>query len=85
MNSDLSISRELTFFSVVSARPVFMCWGKHAEKALEGAGVDEKKNLVLRSVHPSPLSASRGFFETGHFKEGECSSSFLYSSWNGGN
>ncbi|KAL7417814.1 hypothetical protein BDY24DRAFT_410953 [Mrakia frigida] len=46
-------------------------FGLHAEKALEGAGVDEKTNLVLRSVHPSPLSASRGFFETGHFKEAD--------------
>lgn len=27
------------------------------------------KHLVLRSVHPSPLSASRGFFNCGHFRK----------------
>jgi uracil-DNA glycosylase len=38
---------------------VFMAWGKYAEKMV--AKVDTKKHLVLRSVHPSPLSAHRGF------------------------
>ncbi|WVQ86059.1 uracil-DNA glycosylase [Cryptococcus sp. DSM 104549] len=44
---------------------VFMAWGAHAAKMC--AGVDTKKHLVLRSAHPSPLSASRGFFGNGHF------------------
>lgn len=39
---------------------VFILWGAHAQK--KGAGIDESKHLVLRSVHPSPLSATRGFF-----------------------
>ncbi|CED85165.1 uracil-dna glycosylase [Phaffia rhodozyma] len=47
---------------------VFICWGKHAEKMVDASGVDQKKHLILRSAHPSPLSASRGFFGTGHFK-----------------
>lgn len=38
---------------------------------LEGAKVDKKKHLILSSVHPSPLSASRGFFNTGHFKQAD--------------
>ncbi|KAI8322156.1 uracil-DNA glycosylase [Martensiomyces pterosporus] len=46
---------------------VFMLWGSHAQK--KGACVDARKHLVLKSVHPSPLSASRGFFEAGHFKK----------------
>ena len=29
----------------------------------------KEKHLVLKSVHPSPLSASRGFFGNGHFKK----------------
>jgi len=31
--------------------------------------VDGKRHLVLKSVHPSPLSAARGFFDCGHFKK----------------
>lgn len=46
---------------------VFMAWGTPAGKRV--ARVDGKRHLVLKSVHPSPLSASRGFFNCGHFKE----------------
>ncbi|MDO4488981.1 MAG: uracil-DNA glycosylase [Eubacteriales bacterium] len=46
---------------------VFMLWGKPAgEKA---AMLNNNKHLVLRCPHPSPLSASRGFFGCGHFKK----------------
>lgn len=38
---------------------VVMAWGQPAAKRV--TAVDKKKNLVLYSVHPSPLSASRGF------------------------
>ncbi|GAA48725.1 uracil-DNA glycosylase [Clonorchis sinensis] len=44
---------------------VFMLWGSHALK--QGAGIDRKRHLVLHAPHPSPLSASRGFFGCGHF------------------
>ncbi|ORY86190.1 uracil-DNA glycosylase-like protein [Protomyces lactucae-debilis] len=44
---------------------VFMAWGKPASKRVEG--LDLQRHLRLESVHPSPLSASRGFFEGGHF------------------
>ncbi|EGZ78569.1 uracil-DNA glycosylase [Neurospora tetrasperma FGSC 2509] len=47
---------------------VFMAWGAPAGKRM--AKVDGKRHLVLRSVHPSPLSAHRGFFDAGHFKKG---------------
>jgi uracil-DNA glycosylase len=46
---------------------VFLAWGKSAGDRV--AKVDTKKHLVLKSVHPSPLSASRGFFECGHFRK----------------
>ena len=39
---------------------VFVLWGSYAQK--KGAIIDQKKHLVLKSVHPSPLSAHRGFF-----------------------
>ncbi|KAJ2771076.1 uracil DNA glycosylase [Coemansia nantahalensis] len=45
---------------------VFMLWGSHAQK--KGAKVDRKRHLVLTSVHPSPLSAHRGFLTAGHFR-----------------
>ncbi|WVQ95535.1 uracil-DNA glycosylase [Kwoniella sp. CBS 9459] len=46
---------------------VFMAWGAHAAKMC--AGVDQKKHLILKSAHPSPLSASRGFLGNNHFKK----------------
>lgn len=44
---------------------VYMLWGSYAQKKAEF--VDASKNLVLKSVHPSPLSAHRGFFGNHHF------------------
>ncbi len=44
---------------------VFMLWGSYAQK--KGAVIDTKKHLVLKAVHPSPLSAYRGFIGCGHF------------------
>ncbi|KAG6008012.1 hypothetical protein E4U21_005246 [Claviceps maximensis] len=45
---------------------VFIAWGTPAGKRVQK--IDKKKHLILQSVHPSPLSASRGFFDCGHFK-----------------
>jgi uracil-DNA glycosylase len=44
---------------------VFFLWGAYALK--KGETIDRSKHLVLESVHPSPLSASRGFFGNRHF------------------
>lgn len=44
---------------------VFFLWGAYAQK--KGLAIDRSKHLVLESVHPSPLSASRGFFGNRHF------------------
>jgi uracil-DNA glycosylase len=44
---------------------VFFLWGAYAQK--KGETIDDSKHLVLKSVHPSPLSASRGFFGNKHF------------------
>ncbi|KAF9922663.1 hypothetical protein FBU30_007228 [Linnemannia zychae] len=46
---------------------VFLLWGKDAQN--RGSLIDKKKHLVLQSVHPSPLSASRGFFDCAHFSK----------------
>ena len=44
---------------------VYMLWGSYAQK--KGAIADPSKNLILKAVHPSPLSAYRGFFGCKHF------------------
>ncbi|WP_462381732.1 uracil-DNA glycosylase [Pseudomonas sp. Marseille-QA0892] len=44
---------------------VFLLWGAHAQS--KQRLVDPKKHLVLKSAHPSPLSAHRGFLGNGHF------------------
>ncbi|KAJ1845947.1 uracil DNA glycosylase [Coemansia sp. RSA 2706] len=46
---------------------VFMLWGAYAQK--KGQRVDKTRHLVLKTVHPSPLSAHRGFFECRHFEK----------------
>jgi uracil-DNA glycosylase len=46
---------------------VFFLWGAYAQK--KGETIDRSKHLVLESVHPSPLSASRGFFGNNHFSK----------------
>lgn len=46
---------------------VFMLWGSYAQK--KGARIDQSRHLVLKSPHPSPLSAHRGFFGCRHFSQ----------------
>jgi uracil-DNA glycosylase len=46
---------------------VFILWGAYALK--KAAFVDRNKHLVIESVHPSPLSASRGFFGSRPFSK----------------
>lgn len=44
---------------------VFLLWGAYAQK--KASFIDNKKHLILQTVHPSPLSAHRGFIGCGHF------------------
>jgi uracil-DNA glycosylase len=44
---------------------VFMLWGNYAQN--KGANIDPTRHLILKTVHPSPLSAARGFFGCSHF------------------
>ena len=46
---------------------VFMLWGNYAQR--KGQFIDRRKHLVLTAVHPSPLSAYRGFIGCGHFSQ----------------
>ena len=44
---------------------VFVLWGSAAGRKAEM--IDQGRHLILRSPHPSPLSAHRGFFGCRHF------------------
>ena len=46
---------------------VFVLWGTHAQR--KGVFIDENIHLVLKSPHPSPLSANNGFFGCKHFSK----------------
>lgn len=46
---------------------VFILWGNYAQK--KAAFVDATRHLVLKSVHPSPLSAYGGFFGSKPFSQ----------------
>ena len=46
---------------------VFMLWGNNAKAKRKL--IDSSKNLILEAAHPSPLSATRGFFGCQHFSK----------------
>lgn len=46
---------------------VFILWGSYAQK--KGAFIDDQRHLVIKSPHPSPLSAYRGFFGSRPFSQ----------------
>ena len=71
-NSHSSKGWELFTDSVISMvnekkSIVFILWGGYA--AQKGKSIDSTRHLVLKSVHPSPLSAHRGFFGNRHFSK----------------
>jgi uracil-DNA glycosylase len=84
LNSVLTVERSLAashqgkgwerFTDAVIARvneqdtpAVFMLWGSYAQR--KAAFVDQRKHLVLKAPHPSPLSAHNGFFGSRHFSK----------------
>ncbi|XP_031573460.1 uncharacterized protein LOC116307371 [Actinia tenebrosa] len=46
---------------------VFMLWGSYAQKKC--SFIDKNKHCILKSVHPSPLSAHRGYLGCKHFSK----------------
>jgi uracil-DNA glycosylase len=46
---------------------VFLLWGAYAQKKMEL--IDVKRHVIIRSAHPSPLSARRGFFGSHPFSK----------------
>lgn len=60
------IKQALSMLQSDKRHKVFMLWGKHAQ-GLVPETTEKIEHLYLRSAHPSPLSASRGFFFNKHF------------------
>lgn len=50
-----------------SSRVVFLLWGSYAQRKAEL--IDASRHTILKAPHPSPLSASRGFFGCRHFSK----------------
>jgi len=46
---------------------VFLLWGSYAQRKAEG--IDARRHTVLKAAHPSPLSATNGFFGCRHFSK----------------
>lgn len=46
---------------------IFMLWGNNAKEKMKL--ITNPQHRILTAAHPSPLSASRGFFGCGHFKK----------------
>ena len=46
---------------------VYLLWGKPAQE--KAKMIDKNKNCILEAVHPSPLSAHRGFFDCMHYSK----------------
>ena len=46
---------------------VFLLWGVYAQK--KEILINEKKHLILKTSHPSPFSAHRGFLKSNHFSK----------------
>jgi len=46
---------------------VFLLWGSYAQK--KAVLIDPQKHLILKAVHPSPLSVYRGFYGSRHFSQ----------------
>ncbi len=62
---ELLTDRLISYLSVRYHHLVFMLWGNDAQAKAEL--IDCSRHLILRSAHPSPLSAYRGFIGCGHF------------------
>lgn len=59
--------RAIEVLATRSSNLVFILWGSYAQK--KGAFINSSRHLVIRSPHPSPLSAHRGFFGSRPFSK----------------
>lgn len=59
--------RVIAFLNEQKSGLVFLLWGSYAQR--KGQYIDTKKHAVLKTVHPSPLSAYQGFLGCKHFSK----------------
>jgi uracil-DNA glycosylase len=64
--------QSLTDYTIVQlsehkSRLIFVLWGKHAQS--KENLINKDRHHILKAAHPSPYSASHGFFGCNHFKE----------------
>jgi len=64
---EIFTDRIISLLSEQQSHIVFMLWGAYAQK--KSALIDKQKHCVLEAVHPSPLSAHRGFLGCRHFSQ----------------
>ena len=57
----------ITQLSQHSDSIVFLLWGSYAQS--KACFIDTQRHTVLKTTHPSPLSAHRGFLGCGHFSK----------------
>ncbi|HBG76247.1 MAG TPA: uracil-DNA glycosylase [Clostridiales bacterium] len=62
---EIFTDRIIRLLNEKSTPVVFLLWGSNAKS--KAAYITNTRHLVLTSVHPSPLSANRGFFGCRHF------------------
>ena len=65
--NNLFTSKAIEKLSLEREGVVFLLWGRSAQK--KESLIDSNKHLILKSVHPSPLSAYNGFFGCRHFSK----------------
>ena len=57
---DIFTDKVIEILNKDSENLVFILWGNHAQKKIEKINISN--HMIIKSVHPSPLSAHRGFF-----------------------
>lgn len=64
---EIFTDRMMTLLNERTDPIIFILWGKGAQE--KEKMIDTKKHFILKSVHPSPLSAYRGFFGSKPFSK----------------
>jgi len=59
--------RVITLISEQKEQVVFILWGNNAK--VKAQLIDTSRHCILTAAHPSPLSATRGFFGCKHFSK----------------
>jgi len=64
---EIFTDKVIEILNINTSNLIFILWGSYAAK--KGQFINTQKHLILKSTHPSPLSAYRGFFGNHHFSQ----------------